>query len=73
MLMQEFDDWRNKPGNEELMQQPITEDTFRKFFMNWRPPRESFMDGLAGLAYELYEVQICLEALLEDIENTYGA
>ena len=70
--MQEFNDWRTSPDNKDLLDQPISEEMFRQFLSVWKPPRESFFDGLAGLMYEVYEIQFCLEALIEDIQNIHG-
>ena len=65
MLMQKFEEWKIA---KDLIGCEIDEDLFSVFYQEISAGK-TFMEMLCLLAYQMYEVQICMEGL---IEETHG-
>lgn len=65
MLMIEFDTWRSqqRPDHQES-----DEDSFETFYEH-NYFRKSTVEILKKLAYEIYELQVCMEGVLEELED----
>lgn len=65
MLMNEYDEWRSEQSADL---QEIDEDNFSIFFQQ-RSFGKTFVEMMALLAYEIYELQVCMEGVVEDMDQ----
>jgi hypothetical protein len=68
MLMQEIDQWKNENN---LFGCELGEEHFYMFFQDKRGNYDAFQTA-AYLAQQVYELQVCIEGLLEDMEYLNG-
>lgn len=68
MLMQELDTWKCK---KDLFGCEIDEDLFGIFVQEYFCGK-SWCEMFAILAYQIYELQVCIEGLLEDMDDLNG-
>ena len=66
MLMEAVEKWRKKQAP-PMFKSDIDEGIFSIFFQE-HCVGKSFMVMLTELAYEIYELQVCVDGLLEDNE-----
>lgn len=66
MLIEAVEKWRKKQ-TPPMFKSDIDEDIFSIFFQE-HCVGKSFMIMLTELAYEVYELQVCVDGLLEDNE-----
>lgn len=63
MLMDEYVEWKSEQKSELLGWDE--EDQFSVFYQH-RCFGKTFVEMLHALAYEVYELQVCVEGLIED-------
>jgi hypothetical protein len=72
MLMQEFEEWReeNEIQYEILSKDPSQKEynLFSIFYQN-RSFGENFSEMCMNLAFDIYNLQVCVEGLIEDMEE----
>lgn len=66
MLMEDIEKWRKKQAP-PMFKSDIDEDIFSVFFQE-HSVGKGFMQMISELAYEIYELQVCVDGLLEDNE-----
>jgi len=68
MLMEDFEEWaeRYRDLHPECK---MKENLLFEIFYQQHSVGKSFMELLAESAFELYQAQVCIEGLLEDIEE----
>ena len=67
MLMESLEKWR-KSREPMLFRSDIDEDSFSIFFQE-HSAGKTFMQMLNDLAMDVYELQVCVDGLLEDLEK----
>ena len=65
MLMESLERWV-KEQNPPLSIRDLDEDTFSIFYQEFSAGK-TFVEMLCLLAYETYELQVCMDGILEDI------
>lgn len=68
MLMPAFKKWRIDPNNKSSLGDEDSEDNFSIFFQH-HCFGKNFMDMLSDLAYQVYELQVVVDGLIEDMEK----
>lgn len=68
MLMDEFKKWRYLPDNLSSLGTEDSEDNFGIFYQYYTQ-QQSFFDMLTKLAHQIYELQVCVEGLIQDQEG----
>lgn len=67
MMMQEYQAWLKSDNKSELGDED-SPDNFSIFYQHNRVGK-GFMEMLSDLAYQVYELQVIVEGLLEDLEQ----
>lgn len=68
MLMERLEKWKCDKG---MFGCEVDEDIFG-IFVQESFVGKSWVEMFAALAYEVYELQVCMEGLIEDMENGNG-
>ena len=68
MLMERFNEWRYQQDNVNVFRNEKIFDNFSIFYQE-DCIGKGFMEILCDLAYQIYELQTCVEGLLEDNEG----
>jgi len=68
MLMDEFNSWRLDPNNGSSLGEENSENNFSIFYQQYSVGK-GFMTMLSVLAHQVYELQVVVEGLIEDIGN----
>lgn len=63
MLMQNYHNWREVGRAKNL---PYDDEDLFHFFFNHASHEKSAAKVISDLAYEVYQMQVCLEGMLED-------
>jgi hypothetical protein len=66
--MEEFKKWRYDPGNLSCLGDEDSEDNFGIFYQYYTQ-QQSFFEMLAKLAHQIYELQVCMEGIIQDQEG----
>ena len=66
MLFEEFSKWRFEVKNPYFACDGNDEDAFYQFFNERSEKFDSLADIITDLAYQIYELQTCMEGMLED-------
>lgn len=69
MLMDEFKKWRINPDNKSSLGDQDSQENF-DIFCQYYTQQHTFFDMFTNLAYQIYELQVCVEGLLEDQQFT---
>jgi hypothetical protein len=65
MLMDEFKTWRYRSDNHSALGSEESPDNFSIFYQEYTVGK-NFMEMLNDLAYQIYELQTCMEGILEE-------
>lgn len=65
MMMEEYKAWLANPDNKSSLGDEDSPDNFSIFFQH-HCVGKGFMVMLADLAYQIYELQVIVEGLIED-------
>lgn len=65
MLMDEFKDWRYRSDNHSSLGSEESPENFSIFYQHYSCGK-NFMEMLYDLAYQIYELQTCMEGLIEE-------
>lgn len=65
MLMQKFHEWRTAPNNRSHLGSEISRDNFSIFYQEYSAGK-NFFEMQEDLAHQIYELQECVEGLIED-------
>jgi len=66
MLMDEFNNWRLDPNNKSSLGDEDSEENFFIFYRHYCRS-QGIYGMLSILAHQVYELQVCIEGLIEDI------
>jgi len=66
IFLEEFESWRKSPNNRSYRRDEISYENFGIFFNN-EYGMDCFQDICANIAYQVYQLQVNLEGLLEDV------
>ena len=71
--MEEFKKWRHNPENISSLKDEDSEDNFDIFYQYYTLDKQlgSFQAVITDLAYQIYELQVCVEGLIQDQEQNY--
>lgn len=68
MMLHSYQIWLKDPENKSCLGSEDSPDNFSIFYQYYCVGK-GFMEMLADLAYEVYELQVCMEGILEDLEK----
>lgn len=68
MITERLNDWKIKTN---MVGCEIDEDNFSIFFQDTALGK-SILEMMSSLAYSLYEAEVCIEGLIEDMEELSG-
>lgn len=68
MLIDEFEEWRLNPSNACYVDENSCEDNFSIFYQEYSAG-QTFMSMLCVLASQIHALQVCVEGLIEDMEE----
>lgn len=69
MISEHLDNWKNENN---MFGCEIDERIFRVFFDDMLEKGSTLRDIVSMLAYAMYEQEICMEGLIEDVESING-
>lgn len=64
MLLHQLEKWKNK---KQMLDYQIDQDIFASFYEEVTNGSDLF-EMITTLAYQIYEMQVCMEGILEDLE-----
>ncbi len=64
MFIESFDRWRWDPDNKSILGTEESQDNFDIYYMHYTYGM-NYMTMFADLAYQIYELQVCVEGLIE--------
>ena len=67
-MMEAFEEWRKQPDNHSPYGDEDSEENFSIFYQHLCFGK-GFVAMLADLAYQVYELQVCMEGVIEDMEK----
>lgn len=70
MLMDQFEKWKWKQGNIQYRVEDVTKKDHQDFIKFYEDHVHNMQeDPLTELAYQIYNLQVCMEGLLDDFED----
>ena len=67
MIFEELEKWRLKQSPCILLNE-IDEDNFSSFYQEQNCGK-TFFEMMSALAYEIYELQVCVDGLIQELDN----
>lgn len=68
MMLEAYQKWLKDPNNNSSLGSEDSADNFSIFYQH-HCVGKGWFEMLADLAYQVYELQVCIDGILEDLEK----